>query len=165
VQHKAPAPLPPDDILIQVTPALPIADVWEGLTKPEHLEKWLAPKVHVEIREGGPFELFWDPTNPHVNSTEGCTVLRVKEQDEIAFTWKAPPAFDALLNHRHPLPEVQIRISPCPEGIDVTLEHRGWEAGEEWEEARSWHFFFWDATLHRFKDYLMTGTAPTPPTR
>lgn len=165
MQRKAPEPLPPDDILIQVTPALPIADVWQGLIEAPHLEKWLAPKVKVDLREGGAFELFWEPANPTHNSTLGCTITSLRDQDEIGFTWKAPPQFDRLMNHVTPLTDVQIRIAPCPEGIDVTLEHRGWRAGEAWEEARSWHFRYWDDTLHRFKDYLMTGEAPSPPTR
>jgi uncharacterized protein YndB with AHSA1/START domain len=157
--------IPPDDILLQVTPALPIADVWEGLVRPEHVEKWLAPRVNIAPYEGGAFELFWDLKDPTQNSTLGCTILRFREQDEIAFTWKGPPAFDALMNQREPLTEVQIRVSPCPEGIDVTLEHKGWGAGEPWEEARSWHFHFWDEVLHRFKDYVMTGEITSPPTR
>ncbi len=160
-----PPALPPDDILLQVTPALPIADVWEGLVEPRHLTHWLAPRVHLELVEGGAFELFWDEESPPRNSTAGCRILRLRDQDEIAFTWKGPPAFEALMNRREHLTEVQIRVSPCPEGIDVTLEHKGWGAGEEWEEARSWHFHYWDETLHRLKDYLMTGEAPNPPTR
>jgi uncharacterized protein YndB with AHSA1/START domain len=157
--------LPPDDILLQVTPALPLADVWRGLVEPPHLEKWLAPRVNVELREGGAFELFWDPEDPDRNSTRGCRILRLRSEEELAFSWKAPPPFDGLMNHMDPLTEVQIRVAPCPEGIDVTLEHRGWRAGPEWEEARSWHFHFWEETLYRFRDYLMTGEAPTPPRR
>ena len=157
--------IPPDDILIQVTPALPISDVWQGLVEPQHLEKWLAPRVHVEPEEGGAFELFWDSASPSQNSTEGCRILRFRPEDELAFTWKGPPAFARLMNGPGDLTEVQIRVSPCPEGIDVTLEHRGWKAGPEWEEARSWHFHFWDDVLHRFKDYLMTGESHAPPTR
>jgi uncharacterized protein YndB with AHSA1/START domain len=160
-----PSAIPPDDILLQVTPALPLPDVWEGIVRPEHLTRWLAPRVRVEPREGGPFELFWDPKDPSHNSTQGCTVLRIREQDEIAFTWKGPPAFDALMNHGARLTEVQIRVAPCPEGIDVTLEHKGWQAGEAWEEARSWHVHYWDEVLHRLKDYLMTGEVPGPPVR
>lgn len=158
-------PIPPDDILLQVTPALPIADVWEGLVQPEHLVKWLAPRVNIAPYEGGAFELFWDLSDPTKNSTLGCTILRLREHDEIAFTWKGPPLFDRLMNQGAPPTEVQIRVSTCPEGIDVTLEHKGWLAGEEWEDARSWHMRWWDDVLHRFRDYVMTGEAPSPPTR
>jgi uncharacterized protein YndB with AHSA1/START domain len=161
----SPSALPPDDILLQVTPALPLPDVWDGIVRPEHLTRWLAPRVRIELREGGPFELFWDLNDPSRNSTQGCTVLRVREQDELAFTWKGPPAFDSLMNRGTRLTEVQIRVAPCPEGIDVTLEHNGWQAGEAWEEARSWHVHYWDEVLHRLKDYLMTGEAPSPPQR
>jgi hypothetical protein len=29
------------------------------------------------------------------------------------------------------------------------------ESGEAWQDARSWHFHFWDDRLHRLKDYLI----------
>jgi uncharacterized protein YndB with AHSA1/START domain len=157
--------VPPDDILLQVTPALPQADVWEGLVRRENMEKWLAPRVNLAPFEGGAFELFWDLKDPTHNSTLGCTVLRYREPEEFAFTWKGPPQFDELMNQGAEPTEVHIRVSPCPEGIDVTLEHKGWKAGEAWEEARSWHFRFWETVMDRFKDFVMTGEVTSPPTR
>lgn len=156
---------PPDDILIQVTPRLPISDIWDGLTRPEHLEKWFAPRVHIEPYEGGAFELFWDDEDPPRNSTSGCRFLSYKDQAEMTFTWKAPPLYAELMNTIQPLTTVNLRVDPCPEGIDVTLEHRGWKAGDSWEEARSWHFHYWDRTLHRFRDYIMGEGQPDAPTR
>lgn len=156
---------PADDILLQVTPQLPISDVWEGLIRPEHLEKWFAPRVHLEPYEGGAFELFWDEEIPPKNSTQGCRILLYKDQAEFTFTWKAPPRFAELMNQEGKLTTVNIRVDPCPEGIDVTLEHKGWGAGEDWEAARSWHFHYWNDLLHQFKDYVMTGKISGPPVR
>ena len=156
---------PPDDILIQVTPRLPISDVWDGLIRPEHLVKWFAPRVHIEAYEGGSFELFWDEEDPPRNSTQGCRFLTYKDQAEMTFTWKAPPAYADLMNSIEPLTTVNLRVDACPEGIDVTLEHRGWKPGDRWEEARAWHFHYWDRTLHGFRDYIMGEGQPDAPTR
>lgn len=147
--------LPPDDILIQVTPRLPIADVWNALVRPEHLVKWLAPKATIEAWEGGAIELAWDDDSPLKGSTVSCKITKFERQDEIDFTWRAPEKFDKLMNQGAPQTEVFLTVSTCPEGIDVTLEHKGWQAGEDWEAARSWHFHFWDDALHRFRDYVM----------
>lgn len=157
--------LPADDIILQVTPKLPIGDVWTGLAQPEHMVKWLAPKVKFEPVVGGPFELFWDLGEPSKDSTEGCKVLKFQEPDELAFTWRGPPRFAMLMNQGAPITEVYIRVAPCPEGIDVTLEHKGWGAGDAWEEARSWHFHFWEDVLQRYKDYVMTGDSTGPASR
>ena len=50
---------------------------------------------------------------------------------------------------------VYVRLQESPEGIDVTLEHAGWGSGDEWEEARSWHFHLWDERLAELKTYLL----------
>ncbi len=154
-----------DDILLQVTPRLPLEEVWNSLTRPEHLEKWLAPRVRVEPREGGAFELFWDKDGTSQNSTQGCRIVKFQEPETIVFTWKGPPRFADLMDQSPAPTQVHLTVSPCPEGIDVTLEHKGWGAGERWETARSWHFHYWEETLHRFREYVMTGELPAPPTR
>jgi uncharacterized protein YndB with AHSA1/START domain len=148
---------PPDEILLQVTLATPIATIWEVLTRPEYLVHWLAPRVNVDLQVGGPFELFWDSADPQRNSTLGCRILRLKEKEEVAFNWKGPAEFDRLMNQGAPLTEVSLSLGECPEGIDVTLIHSGWLAGEDWERARSWHFHTWERTLQKFKDYVLAG--------
>ena len=63
----SPSAIPPDDILLQVTPALPLPEVWDAIVRPEQLTRWLAPRVRLELREGGPLELFWDPEDHSQN--------------------------------------------------------------------------------------------------
>jgi hypothetical protein len=74
---------------------------------------------------------------------------------DIGFSWYGPPPFARLMNHPEPRTQVYVRLQESPEGIDVTLEHEGWGSNESWEEARSWHFHFWDERLTRLKDYLI----------
>jgi hypothetical protein len=59
------------------------------------------------------------------------------------------------MNDPEPKTHVYVRLQESPEGIDVTLEHVGWGGGADWEEARSWHFHFWDGRLQRFKEHLL----------
>jgi uncharacterized protein YndB with AHSA1/START domain len=141
---------PLDPILIQVTVPLPVPMIYAALTEAEQLRQWLCDAARVEPRVGGAYELEW--REPEAFASRG-KVTELNAGVDLGFTWEAPPAFAALM--RGAPSRVYVRLQDSPEGIDVTLEHTGWGAGTEWEEARSWHFHLWDDRLHRFKDYLI----------
>jgi len=143
---------PLETIIIQVTVPLPIPMIFNGLIDPEHLRQWLAASAQVEAKMGGRYELQFDG-EPKFASRGHIT--HYTPDLDIGFSWYAPPAFSDLMNEPEPKTRVYIRLQESPEGIDVTLEHTGWENGPEWEEARSWHFHFWDERLHTFKEHLI----------
>lgn len=145
-------PEPPDPILIQVTIPLPTGMIYAGFTDPAKVTEWLADKAAIDPKEGGRYEL----TFRGEPAFESRGAVRSLTPDvDLGFDWQGPPEFAALMNGPPPVTHVYVRLQESPEGIDVTLEHAGWGAGEPWEEARSWHFHFWDERLHRFKDYLL----------
>jgi uncharacterized protein YndB with AHSA1/START domain len=141
-----------DAILIQVTVPLPIPMIYAAFTDPEKIRGWLADRAEVEARVGGRYRLFWtrDPAFESLGS-----VLQMQTDVDLGFSWYGPPPFAAVMNGDPPKTHVYVRLAESPEGIDVTLEHSGWVSGDDWEEARSWHFHFWDERLHALKDYLI----------
>ncbi len=141
-----------DAILIQVTVPLPIPMIYAAFTDAKQLTGWLCDSAHVDPRVGGEYVLGWSGETPF--ESRGRIVGMTPDVD-IDFTWTGPPQFSKLLNDPEPKSHVYVRLSESPEGIDVTLEHDGWGAGPEWEDARSWHFHLWDDRLHQLKDYLI----------
>jgi uncharacterized protein YndB with AHSA1/START domain len=141
-----------DPILIQVTIPLPIGMIHRAFLEPARLTAWLADSAEVDARVGGAYHLGWS-ADPPFESPGTITVL-TPDQD-IGFSWLAPPAFEAIMNRPQPRTSVYVRLQESPEGVDVTLEHQGWGSGEAWEEARSWHFQFWDERLRRLKEFLL----------
>ena len=141
-----------DPILIQVTVPLPIPMIFSAFTDPNHLKGWLCDGAKVDAKVGGIYELHW---NGETSFTSEGRVTKLTPDLEIGFSWKAPPAYSSLMNSPELKTHVYVRLQESPEGIDVTLEHVGWESGEAWEDARSWHFHLWDDRLHRLKDYLI----------
>ena len=141
-----------DPILIQVTIPLPIPMIYSAFTEAEKVQHWLADEAHVSAVVEGPYQLKW--TGPNGYESPG-KVVRSSPDVDIGFTWYAPPPFARLMNHPTPRTQVYVRLQESPEGIDVTLEHEGWGENDAWEEARSWHFHFWDERLTRLKDYLI----------
>ncbi len=141
-----------DPILIQVTIPLPIPMVHAALVEPARLRSWLCDEAAVEPRVGGRYALRWTGT-PAFSSPGAITQLT--PDVDVGFRWYAPAPYSALMNEPEPRTTVYVRLQESPEGIDVTLEHAGWGSGESWEEARSWHFHFWEERLQRLKDYLI----------
>ncbi len=143
---------PLDAILIQVTVPLPVPMIYAALVTPEQLKGWLCSEATVGADTGGVYRLTF--TEPERFESAGKIVQRTSDLD-LGFTWFAPPAYAKLMNSASPPSQVYLRLQESPEGVDITLEHSGWGAGEAWEEARSWHFHFWDDRLQRLKDYLV----------
>jgi len=141
-----------DPILIQVTIPLPIPMIYAAFTEHDKLTSWLADDASVTAEVGGAYRLAWKGETPYESPGK---VTRMTYGVEIGFSWFGPPPFARLMNHPEPRTQVYVRLQESPEGVDVTLEHEGWGANESWEEARSWHFHFWDERLSRLKDYLI----------
>ncbi|MCI4328318.1 MAG: SRPBCC domain-containing protein [Thermoplasmata archaeon] len=141
---------PLDPILIQVTVALPQPMVFGAFAEPEKITGWLADVARVEPKVGGVYELEFSAAPAFRSLGE---VTHYSPPTDIGFTWQ-PPALYADGVGTAPS-TVYIRLQESPEGIDVTLEHSGWPATSPGEEARSWHFHFWDERLSRFKEYLI----------
>ena len=141
-----------DPILIQVTIPLPIPMIYAAFVDPAQLKGWLAGEARVAPKVGGEYFLAF---REGTSFDSPGKVLQLTPDVDIGFSWFAPPPFAPLMNAPTPKTQVYVRLQESPEGIDVTLEHSGWGSGEPWEEARSWHFHFWDDRLQRLKDYLI----------
>jgi uncharacterized protein YndB with AHSA1/START domain len=141
-----------DPILIQVTIPLPVPMIYRALTDPAQLKQWLADDAQVKAEVGGVYHLSWKGASPFESPGK---IRKMTPDLDLGFTWLGPPPFDRLMNLPEPRTQVYVRLQESPEGVDVTLEHEGWGPGEQWEDARSWHFHFWDERLGRLKDYLI----------
>lgn len=141
-----------DPILIQVTIPLPVGLIYRAFTDPAQLTNWLSDGAQVTAEVGGKFMLSWQGPNAYESPGK---IVRMTPDLDLGFTWFGPLPFARLMNHPEPRTQIYVRLQESPEGVDVTLEHEGWGANESWEEARSWHFHFWDERLTRLKDYLI----------
>jgi uncharacterized protein YndB with AHSA1/START domain len=139
-------------IIIQITVPLPIHMVFSALVEPAALASWLCEEAQVEPRVGGSCRLRFG--GEPAFETRG-TVTHFTADLDFGFEWRAPPALASLMNDPTPKTRIYFRLQDSPEGIDITLEHIGWLSGSEWEEARSWHFHFWDEKFPKLKDYLI----------
>ncbi|MCK4384250.1 MAG: SRPBCC domain-containing protein, partial [Candidatus Lokiarchaeota archaeon] len=80
-----------------------VQKVFNLFTVNESLENWLTQKADIDLKLGGKYELFWDPTNKEINSTIGCKITGIEKNRFISFDWKGPVQFKSFMNVADPL--------------------------------------------------------------
>lgn len=142
----------PNPFVLTVDVSAPIEKVWQAWASSAVLDKWLCEKSNVAARAGGQYELFWDPAHRDQNSTLGCSITAIKENEHLAFNWKGPVMYADLMN-TNPLPtSVSVDFTNLGNGSTrVKLVHAGWGKSERWLAARSWQENAWKGALDRLR--------------
>lgn len=127
-------------------------------TQSSGITEWLAVGAEVEPFVGGRYELFWDIHNKEVNSTIGCKVTAIEENEMLCFEWKGPVQFAECMNAATPLTHVAVFFTPQGEGTTaIHLVHTGWGKSGQWEEARNWFEAVWGNALKKLEDVMRNG--------
>jgi uncharacterized protein YndB with AHSA1/START domain len=134
-----------------------LESAWKTWTTAEGVTSFFAPKVNIDPRVGGPYELFFDLKAPRgFQGTEGCKVLGVDAQKNLAFEFLAPPQFP---NARRVHTRVDVKFEEVLNGglVKVSLVHSGFREGEEWDECLDFFNWSWDLVLGRFGYTFLNG--------
>lgn len=137
---------------------VPLAEVWNAWTTTEGVITFFAPKANVQLRVGGPYELFFDLQAPlGFQGTEGCKVLGFDPVKSLSFDWIAPPPFP---NVRRLRTRVDVGFEEVQKGglIKVGLTHSGFREGEEWDESFEFFDRAWDLVLARLQHRFSVGS-------
>lgn len=130
-------------------------EAFEMFTVSEKLATWLTDAAEVEPKQGGKYELFWDPSDRENNSTIGCKVTAVEPCKLLAFDWKGPVQFRDVMNNEGRLTHVAVFFTPAddaaPQPTEVHLIHSGWGDTAEWEEARQWFQRAWSGAFENLR--------------
>lgn len=132
----------------------PAAQVWRAWTTSEGAAEFLAPKAHIALELGGPYEVFFDPKDER-QGTKGLKILSYLPMEMISFQWNAPPDMPAVRNGG-----TWVVVQLQPEGPDrtkVTLTHLGWREGPEWDKAFQFFTRAWDIVMNRLQRRFTAG--------
>jgi uncharacterized protein YndB with AHSA1/START domain len=128
-----------------------VKSAWAAWTTEEGITSFFAPACNLELRVGGPFEIFFDPAgDPGERGAEGMRIMAIQPEKMLAFDWSAPPHLpEARAQRTH----VVIRFKKVSEGkTKVTLFHDGWGEGGQWDEAFDYFTQAWlNVVLPRLK--------------
>ncbi|RVU48580.1 hypothetical protein EA187_03885 [Lujinxingia sediminis] len=133
----------------------PRTRVWQAWTHQDELGSWFGRDAYVELRVGGPFEIYMLAEPSGFRGSEGCRVLSYLEERMLSFSWNAPPD--------HPTRLWQTRVVVELSDIDsvqsvsrLRLTHTGWPSldGDEAQKAAASgepDAAEWDATFAYFQ--------------
>ena len=144
-------------IRLEVIVEAGIEEVWGVWTTSEGLQSFFGPVCTVELEVGGTFEILFNPGGePGYQGAEGMMVMAYQHEKMVAFTWNAPPHLPEV---RKQLTHVQIWLEALDEGeTRVTLVHRGWGEGGEWDDAYEYFKRAWgEVVLPRLQYRFLKG--------
>ena len=126
--------------------------VWERWTTEKGIQSFFAQNCKVELREGGPFEMYFMKDNPEgLRGSEGCRFLNFHPYKDLSFSWNAPPQYPNVRNHAHKT-KVKITFKELPENkTEVLLNHNDWLDGEEWEQVFEYFDKAWSVVLNNLQ--------------
>ncbi len=128
-------------------------EVFRAWTTSEGLSALLQTEARVELRIGGPLEVYFMPDAPEgTRGSEGCQFLAYVPDRLLAFSWNAPPIIPET---RDLHTWVVMEFHPAGEGVtDLTLTHLGFGEGDAWDETYAYFDRAWglvvDAMVARF---------------
>jgi uncharacterized protein YndB with AHSA1/START domain len=137
-----------EDIVFDLKLNVSAEEAWILWTDSKKLEKWLTTEANVDPKVGGPYELFWDPSNHSENSTLGCKITALVPYKLLAFEWRGPVPYADLMN-----------VEPFPTWVSISIEakslnetvvhfrHSGWGQGDRWNEAKTWQKNAWSGAF------------------
>ncbi len=127
-----------------------LQQVWWKWSTHEGLLTFFGPDNHIELRIGGPFEIYFLLDQPYgMRGGEGNIILSYIPRKMLSFTWNAPPDQAYVRNHEHKT-WVVIHFDEVEDGTEVTLEHLGWLDGAEWDTAYQYFDRAWTTVLDWF---------------
>ncbi len=101
-------------------------DLWQAVTRPERLRRWLGDTVG-DLRLGGSFSLRLD-----AEETAECRVLSCQPPERLELSWAGGDEPESVL---------RVEITPGPDGALLVLDHRRLQLSTATEYGAGWHAY------------------------
>ncbi|HEX9987815.1 MAG TPA: SRPBCC domain-containing protein [Chloroflexia bacterium] len=151
------------DVVVDAT----VEEAWDAWTTEEGIVSFFAPACNIDLRVGGPYEIFFNPdAEPGMRGADDMQILAVQPQKMLSFTWNSPSEFGEA---RHQWTHVVVRLMEVGERqTRVTLFHDGWGEGEMWDGAFNYFVEAWGEIVlprlrHRFANGPVDWSNPPRP--
>lgn len=108
-----------------------------------------AMTTNIELRPGGPFEVFLIPDAPQGSrGCDDCVILGYEEGRMFSFTWTNRPDMAVRPHKTH----VVLTFTPLGENVTkVTLVQNGWGTGPDWDVAFEYFDSAWGHVMESYK--------------
>jgi len=135
----------------EVTVRATLDDVWHAWTTNEGIQSFFAKNCNVDLRIGGPFEMYFSMDAPEgLRGSEGCRILSYLPKRMLSFEWNAPPMFNDL---RKVHTQVVLEFDEVSDReTRVRLTQHCWGKGEEWNKVHDYFDRAWSSVLDSLKE-------------
>lgn len=118
----------------EATIAAPPAEVFAALSTSEGWKAFLEADAHVELRVGGPMEIYFAPEmEDGLRGSEGCQILSYVPDRMLSYSWNAPPSIPEARAKRT---WIVVLLHPMDEGATrLEIHHLGFGEGPVWDET------------------------------
>lgn len=131
-------------------------EVWHAWTTAEGIRTFFAPKCNVDLRVGGPYEIYFNPkAKPGERGSDGSVVIAFEPLVMLSFTWPPPPD----LNNRFQFTHVTVYIKRLGNFKSrVIITNDGFGESLEWKTAKQYFTIAWSKiVLPRLKRSFEVG--------
>jgi uncharacterized protein YndB with AHSA1/START domain/uncharacterized protein YciI len=147
------------EVIVRAT----LDEVWKCWTTAEGMAKFFSPESKIEMRVGGPYELYMSTSAPDSQGrrgTQGCKVLSFIPGEMLSFEWNFPPAV-AALRESDTKTHVVLRFRDLGDGrVEVKFDQLGWQEGPDWDKGYEYFDKAWSWVLNNLKEKLEGKAAP-----
>ena len=120
----------------KLTVNAPVNKVWEALTDPNEMQKWMMMSTNFEPKTGKDFTFKSDATEEW-DGVFKCSVKEVVEKKKLSYTW------DTSFINAETL--VEFELTENGDKTELSLVHSGWDKmAANQEETRNAHSEGWD---------------------
>lgn len=135
----------------------PVQALWHAWTTSEGIASFFVPDSNIDLRIGGPFELFMrmdQPDESGLRGSETCRILSYLENEMVAFEWNFPPTVMKLRKGGEKT-HVVVRLTDLGDGrVKVTLSQVGWGKGADWDAGFDYFNKAWGMVLNMLKEHF-----------
>jgi uncharacterized protein YndB with AHSA1/START domain len=128
------------EIVVETTPEA----AFEAVTQASELREWFSDEAWTVLRSGGRFDVRW---NQGYRSDGRFTKLDPPRRATVTWQGTGEPGET----------KIKFKVKPVDEGAKVTVIHRGFGPGDEWDKAMAQSEKGWNAGLENLKSTLETG--------
>jgi uncharacterized protein YndB with AHSA1/START domain len=151
---------------LEITIDASVSEVWKRWTTSAGIKSFFAPGCNVDIKPGGPYEIFFYPDNPPgQRGADSQMVLAVEDQRMLTFTWNFPPDLADIRDQRT---LVIIRFEQQGKQTLLTLDQCGWGTSDSWTRGfdyfnRAWGRVVLPRLKYSFREGPIDWTNPPTP--
>ena len=142
--------------------AATLEQAWQSWTTREGITSFFAPDAKIEARDGGPFQIYFDPGAPAGSKgADDMRFMALQPQRMLSFDWNAPPSLPEARAQRT---VVIVRFEPVNAATTrVSLHHVGWGDGGEWDRAYAYFDRAWSNVLGNLRKRWDSGPVDWAP--